>query len=37
MLRGPHGYWATARIIVASYSKLLSEKHSLDTRCIMQS
>ncbi|UIP92509.1 phage terminase large subunit [Wolbachia endosymbiont of Anopheles demeilloni] len=27
----------TARIIVASYSRLLSEKHSLDTRCIMQS
>lgn len=27
----------TARIIVASYSRLLSEKHSLDTRYIMQS
>ncbi len=25
------------RAIVASYSRLLSEKHSLDTRCIMQS
>ncbi len=31
------GNQPTARIIVASYSKLLSEKHSLDTRCIMQS
>ncbi|UPA55210.1 phage terminase large subunit [Wolbachia pipientis] len=31
------GNQPTARIIVASYSRLLSEKHSLDTRCIMQS
>ncbi len=31
------GNQPSARIIVASYSKLLSEKHSLDTRCIMQS
>ncbi|WCR58535.1 phage terminase large subunit [Wolbachia endosymbiont of Ctenocephalides felis wCfeJ] len=31
------GNQPTARIIVASYSQLLSEKHSLDTRCIMQS
>ncbi|MDR1261626.1 MAG: phage terminase large subunit, partial [Rickettsiales bacterium] len=31
------GNQPTARIIVASYSQRLSEKHSLDTRCIMQS
>ena len=31
------GNQPTARIIVASYSRLLSEKHSLDTRYIMQS
>lgn len=31
------GNQPTARIIVASYSRLLSEKHSLDTRCIIQS
>ena len=31
------GNQPTARIIVASYSRLLSKKHSLDTRCIMQS
>jgi hypothetical protein len=31
------GNQPTARIIVASYSRLLSEKHSLDTRCVMQS
>ncbi|MEY2392837.1 terminase, partial [Wolbachia endosymbiont of Tettigetta isshikii] len=31
------GNQPTARIIVASYSRRLSEKHSLDTRCIMQS
>ncbi|APR98534.2 terminase [Wolbachia endosymbiont of Folsomia candida] len=31
------GNQPTARIIVASYSQNLSEKHSLDTRCIMQS
>ncbi len=31
------GKYPSSRIIVASYSKLLSEKHSLDTRCIMQS
>ncbi len=31
------GNQPTARIIVASYSKFLSEKHSLDTRCVMQS
>ncbi|WP_253300202.1 phage terminase large subunit [Wolbachia endosymbiont of Chironomus riparius] len=31
------GNLPTARIIVASYSRLLSEKHSLDTRCVMQS
>uniref|UniRef100_A0A3B0IV60 Terminase large subunit gp17-like C-terminal domain-containing protein n=1 Tax=Wolbachia endosymbiont of Aleurodicus dispersus TaxID=1288877 RepID=A0A3B0IV60_9RICK len=31
------GNQPNARIIVASYSRLLSEKHSLDTRCIMQS
>ncbi|WP_225538624.1 hypothetical protein [Wolbachia endosymbiont of Mansonella perstans] len=27
----------TARIIVASYSQRLSEKHSLNIRCVMQS
>ncbi|QMV45811.1 phage terminase large subunit [Wolbachia pipientis] len=31
------GNQPTARIIVASYSQRLSEKHSLDTRCVMQS
>ncbi|NSM56285.1 phage terminase large subunit [Wolbachia endosymbiont of Atemnus politus] len=31
------GHRPTARIIVASYSQRLSEKHSLDTRCVMQS
>ncbi|MCM1001621.1 MAG: phage terminase large subunit, partial [Wolbachia endosymbiont of Melophagus ovinus] len=31
------GNQPTARIIVASCSQRLSEKHSLDTRCIMQS
>ncbi|QOD37862.1 phage terminase large subunit [Candidatus Wolbachia massiliensis] len=31
------GHQPTARIIVASYSQRLSEKHSLDTRCVMQS
>ncbi|MGL9718469.1 MAG: phage terminase large subunit [Wolbachia sp.] len=31
------GNQPTARVIVVSYSQRLSEKHSLDTRCIMQS
>lgn len=31
------GNQPTARIIVASYAQNLSEKHSLDTRCVMQS
>ncbi|TVS84978.1 terminase, partial [Wolbachia pipientis] len=31
------GNQPTARIIVASYSQRLSEKHSLDTRCVMHS
>jgi predicted phage terminase large subunit-like protein len=31
------GNQPTARIIVASYSQNLSEKHSLDTRCVMKS